>query len=187
MAYAKELTREYLESLGVEYVSFDGKEILVKGKPKKQHLNNAGYYIISLYDPDIRQSIPKEKRNSSSGQIYIPVHRLVYAWWNGKATKIIDHIDNNKTNNDPYNLQELTVSENINKNRVRRVLKCKLTIPREFYQERYDYFDKLYQQAKKDKDVKAQHSYRTSRAHYEAKLAYYDQALMEKYFEDNKL
>lgn len=177
--YAREITREYLEKIGVEYVSFDGKEILVNGKKKNQWLTKAGYYIVNLYDTDIRMSIPKEQRTTASGEFAIPVHRLVYAWFKGisSAGKVIDHINNNKTDNTIDNLQEITFSENINKNRERRVIKCDIRKPRMYYEEEWERWNRNYQMAKIAKDPKWQHSARSRRAQAEAKLRYWDQEI----------
>lgn len=188
--YAKELTREYLEYLGIFYVSIDGKVIKrhhsYTGEEitLKQYINNSGYYFVKLHDYERRVEIPKEKRNSGSGDFCIPVHRIVYAWWEkiAHAGMVIDHCDNDKLNNSIYNLKEVSPSYNICKNKVRRVLKCKLNVPREIYQMKWDLYNDFYQKAKKDKDTEAQHKYRTLRAYWEAKLAYYDQQKMLEYF-----
>ena len=46
------------------------------------------------------------------------LHRIVYAWFIGSIPRnyVVDHIDNDKTNNKPNNLQLLTRIENVKKN-----------------------------------------------------------------------
>ena len=80
--YAASLSKPYLEYLGITHVSEDGKEIYRNGKLIKQSCDGQ-YMLITLYDPVIRESIPKEKRLSSSGQITLGAHRIVYAWYKG--------------------------------------------------------------------------------------------------------
>lgn len=47
----------------------------------------------------------------------ITLARIVYAWYNGDLEdgEVVDHINNNSFDNSPYNLQKLTVGENLAK------------------------------------------------------------------------
>lgn len=190
-SYAKELTRDYLKERGITFVSPLGNCIKRRNKYTGEeyemnfYINNNGYYIVRLYETDRRMKVPKEERKSSTGDFYMTVHRIVYAWFNGIVHEgmVIDHINNNKLDNNIFNLQELTPTDNLNKNKVRRVVKCDLDKPRDVYQNLYDKYNDLYQEAKKNKDKDAQHKYRSARAYYEAKLSYYDQKKMEIYYE----
>jgi len=182
MAYAKEVTREYLEKLGVRDVfpllhkcSLD---TWMEGPRIKDALYDGHYYIMQLYDPEIRKTIDEDKRNTSSGEIYIPFHRLVYAWFNGSVPKgmIVDHIDDDKLNNDPTNLQLLTPSQNIWKNRPgvnTKEVKCSLRRPLEFYETEVAILEEDYEAAKLKKDVKKIHNIRSLLAYRRAQVRYY--------------
>ena len=65
--------------------------------------NNNGYKRIKLNIEGVRRA-------------YL-VHRLVAEAYLGASDLCVDHIDNNKANNNLSNLQYLTVAENINKER----------------------------------------------------------------------
>lgn len=76
-------------------------------KPIAQHKNKDGYPCVQLY--------VKGKR------IMRPVHRLVFEAFNGPCEHpfVIDHIDNDKTNNRLENLQKTTNRINTSKDRWR--------------------------------------------------------------------
>jgi len=48
---------------------------------------------------------------SINGKFY-QNHRIIYLWWHGYTPKMIDHVDNIKTNNLIDNLRECTISQN---------------------------------------------------------------------------
>ena len=103
--YATSLCKQYLEYLGITHVSEDGKEIYKNGKLVKQ-CNDGRYNLIELYDPIVRQAVPKEKRTNASGQFALGTHRIVYAWHKGFIPEglIVDHINGNKSDNHINNL-----------------------------------------------------------------------------------
>ena len=73
----------------------------------KLSLNASGYYYANLYAEE-------------GGRSSLRVHRLVYQYHNKKGDClkegfVIDHIDENKTNNHIDNLQQLTQSQNSKK------------------------------------------------------------------------
>ena len=177
MAYAKTLTRDYLEYLGITEVSEDGTKIMKGDKEIKQHSD--GYYmVVSLYDPAIRQATPKEKRTNSTGQIYFGVHRIVYCWYNRIVPSgiVIDHKNCNKLDNRLSNLQPLTPKENLAKERPEstRELPCKLDRPRSYYEEKLAIYEARYEQAKADGNAEESHKQRTNVANINAKLRYWD-------------
>ena len=114
MEYAKELTKNYLKKLGVTKVTRTGK-VYKNNKPAKQNLGSDGYLRVTLYDKDIYNLLYPITKQRNSGEISIAVHRIVYTWFNEVAPNglVIDHIDNNKQNNNIDNLQALTPGENI--------------------------------------------------------------------------
>ena len=94
-------------------------------------MNNSGYYLVTCYNANRRKEIPKEERNQASGQVILPLHKIIYAYMYGSTTEgyVIDHIDGDKTNNDYRNLQEVTPQENVTKGTTKntRVVYTKLT------------------------------------------------------------
>lgn len=175
--YAKELTRDYLEYLGITNVTEDAH--VFKGeKELTQHETTNGYLNIQLYDPLLRQTVPKEQRTSATGELSLGVHRVVYVWFNRIQPPglVVDHKDCNKQNNHLSNLRLMTPAENLAKERGRstRQLKCLLTKPREFYETKLNNYLELYEKAKNEHDEKAVHRLRSNVANARAKLRYYD-------------
>lgn len=129
------ITKEELMSLGVTDVTEDGT-VYVNGKRKsvsllKSREHRYGEVLIVTYpgiclqDYSTKVSVVQHKRHVD-GKLYdykgwayktrnIPLGRLVYAWFHGEvpANMDIDHIDNNKWNNNINNLQMLTRKENL--------------------------------------------------------------------------
>lgn len=89
---------------------------------------------------------------------------------------VVDHINNNKTDNRIDNLQLLTAKDNVWKNRICdvRELKCKLNKPRSFYEEKLKRYEQLYEAAKLDKDANLVHKLRSYTSQCRAKLRYWD-------------
>ena len=179
MAYASMLTRDYLEYLGITNVTEDGR--VFKGETELTQVSDGRYLLVQLYDPALRLTVPFEKRHNNThyGQFTIGVHRIVYAWYNQiiPTGMVIDHIDNNKTNNNLHNLRIVTPSENISKDRPKAnktVMKCKLNKDRSFYEAKLNEYLALYKEAKEKKDQTAIHKWRTYVSQYRARLRYYD-------------
>ena len=176
--YAREVTKEYLQKLGVEHVSTDGTEVIVFGQvarlipAKNNKQGTRHYYNVRLYDEE-------SDRIFDAG-----VHVLNYVW--NKATKpqgmIIDHIDNNADNNDISNLQCITPRENVNKERSgwhTSEIKCQLSKPRSYYENKLAGYELAYEQAKKDHDAKTAHLMRCNTYQMRARLRYYDSHIEE--------
>lgn len=181
--YARTLDKDYLINiLHIVEVSEDGSRIVVtkKGKNKvaKQFKNNCGYQVINVYDNTIRKATPKEERTNATGQFMLGVHRIVYAWYNDNIEygMVIDHKDNNKSNNYYTNLIKVTPSENLCKgtDKNTRLLKCKLNVSRDYYENELVHCKFKYELAKLNKDAKAAHKWRSYIANINAKLRYYD-------------
>lgn len=143
----KQITKSYLEYLGVINVTEDGKVFTSNGE-LKPHTNNMGYLYIRLYDAEKYKSVPKDKRNTGSGQVTILVHHAVYAWFHGEVPydKEIHHRDCDPLNNSIDNLEALSHEEHVLAHKALRKprkpveitaeLKCMLNKPRSYYEER---------------------------------------------------
>lgn len=182
MGYAKELTRKELERLGVTEVFpvLNKCHLLtpIEGPRIKSAHYDGHHYIMQLYDPDLRKTISEEERDTHSGQIYIPFHRLVYAWFNGSVPEgmVVDHIDDDPLNNDPSNLQILTPSENIWKNRPKantKEVKCSLYRPLSYYETELELAEETYKLAKLKGNAKETHNARSMVAYRRAQIRYY--------------
>lgn len=175
--YAKHLTRDYLEYLGITEVSEDGTKIMKGDKELSQHFDGR-YLLITLYDPAIRQACPMEERTNATGQIHFGVHRIVYCWYNRIIPEgmVIDHQNNNKTDNRLQNLKPLTPKQNVTKERPEstKQIKCMMNKPRSFYEEKLKRYEELYESAKLLKDAKKCHHLRTNIAQTRARLRYWD-------------
>lgn len=182
--YGEELTKEYLEQLGIVGMAGDGSTILKIHKKtgkllflKTKGKNSSGYYIVQMYDPELRNLTPLKERNTSTGCFVLPLHRIVYAWFYGKANAgmVIDHIDGNKANNLFTNLREITPQENLTKgtNKNTKLIKCNLDKPLSYYEERLAEYERLYEEAKLNKDAKEAHKQRANVATYRGKIRYY--------------
>ena len=159
--YLKATKKEDLLEAGIVSVSEDGKEILYKPskhldvvKKATQYLDTNDYYHVHI------------------GNFQMDTHRLVYIWFKGEipANHCVDHINDDKKNNNIKNLQLLTWSENIKKNRKvskhgTKLIRCNMRKPREFYEEKIKYYLELCKEDKK---------YSTALYGNRAKLRYWD-------------
>lgn len=181
--YAKELTRDYLEYLGITHVTEDGKHIYKGEKELAQTTTKNGYLNILLYDPAVRQSVPKEERNSGTGNVSFGAHRVVYVWYNRIQPPglVVDHIDCDKQNNDLSNLRLMTPAENLAKERgaSTKQLKCPLNRPRSFYEDKLNEYLLQYEKAKEEHDATIVHRMRSNIANVRARLRYYDAHVAE--------
>ena len=179
----KQITKTYLEYLGITEVTPDGRVFTKNGELKacligrsKNHSSNQIKLKINFYDHEKYKSVPKEKRNNSSGLVQILVHYIVYAWFNNEIPygKELHHIDGNCLNNAIDNLIALTHAEHVKEhNRMRKLKqqeaiieeKCRLDIPRDHY-------------VKKIEEYMAKGSYANANQ-YKRRLKYYDSHIEE--------
>lgn len=193
--YAGEVSKEYLERLGIEYVSPDGKTVVKNGKIANINVNKKAkkpYGMVVLYDPELRQTFPIEERNSSSGNMTMGIHVINYVWNTGEtkpAGMVVHHRDNNPLNNDISNLELITQRENVLKERPlsTREIKCKMNKPRSFYEDKLLGYEMEYERARFDGDQELCHKLRTNMAQSRARLRYWDNHKEEyENFVDNK-
>jgi hypothetical protein len=89
------------------YKAIAGKEVLMKGKLLSQCVDANGYYSVTFYNTELKIKRPKE------------IHTVVYFSFHSKAVKKkgfeVDHIDNNKLNNNVSNLQYIPCRRNSTK------------------------------------------------------------------------
>lgn len=175
----KQITKSYLEYLGVTEVTPDGRVFTKNGERKlhskgssKSSLAKQKRFDILLYDTEKYKAVPKNKRTSNSGIVTIRIHHIVYAWFNNEIPygKEIHHIDGNCLNNSKDNLIALTHAEHVKEHRKMREnemreLKCRLDIPRDWYQKQLDELEAIEHKTKVNCDKISV---------YRAKLRYYD-------------
>ena len=171
----KQITKSYLEYLGVTEVTPDGRIFTQKGELKPftcgRSENNSSKQEklkIWLHDAEKYKATPKAKRTNSSGQVRIYVHQAVYAWFHGEIpySKELHHRDGNCLNNSIDNLEALTHEEHLAKhNKGNKELKCRLDIPRDWYQKQLDELEAIEHKTKVNCDKISV---------YRAKLRYYD-------------
>ena len=157
---SKQITKSYLEYLGVTDVTADGRVFTKNGELKPCRIGRSKNYPskqeklkLNFHDPEKYKSVPKEKRNDGSGLVNILVHHAVYAWFHGEIpySKEIHHRDGNCLNNNLDNLVALTHAEHVKEHKRMRELeqqealveeKCRLDIPREHYVKKIDEYMK---------------------------------------------
>lgn len=177
----KQITKSYLEYLGVTDVTTDGRVFTKNGelKPRptgrsksRNQASNQARFQIELHDAEKYKSVPKEKRSGHSGRVCIYIHQVVYAWFNNEVPygKEIHHIDHNHLNNSIDNLEALIPTEHRAKHRGNRELKCRLDIPREWYVKQLADLEAIENKTKVNYD---------KISNYRAKLRYYDNHIKE--------
>lgn len=170
----RQITKSYLEYLGVTEVTRDGR-VFTKNGERKPQINGGSKHnrlVIQLYDTDKYKSVPKEKRNINSGKVTIKAHHIVYSWFYGEVPycKEIHHKDFNYLNNSIDNLEALTHEEHRAKHTGTRELKCRLDIPREWYVQQLEELEAIENKTKVNYD---------KISNYRAKLRYYDSHVQE--------
>jgi len=89
-----------VRSLDREFLRSDGVITSIKGKTRKTHINDDGYLVVGLRD--------------GKREIKWKIHRLVVINFipNSENKETVNHIDGNKQNNTPNNLEWATRLEN---------------------------------------------------------------------------
>ena len=165
MTNRKEITKEWLQSLGFTNVTKDGK-VFYKNKEckfydavsKHKHGKDKKYPVIMIYDPKLFQEQRRTNYKYKTGQLSILLSRVVYAWFNEVCPSEydVDHIDNNPYNNDISNLQLLTRKENLARRMQRNQHTCHLTDEelKYFNEQKFNYKQMIQQERNKIEDLK---------------------------------
>ena len=177
--YAKGIDKDYLMNrIGVTDITPDGKHIYINNKEVKQFKINTGHFIFQAYDSTLFKQIYPLTKSVTAGQVEIPVHRAVYAWYHGSIQDglVVDHINNDKQDNRLENLQLLTPKQNIWKDRECdvREIRCRLNKPRSFYEDKLNRYIAEYENAKLMKDADLAHKMRAYISNTRARLRYWD-------------
>ena len=177
----KQITKSYLEYLGITEITTDGRIFTKNGERKpslegksKNNPSSQAKPTLKFHDPNKYKRIPKEKRTDNSGHVSIRVSHIVYAWFNKEVPygKEIHHIDLNYLNNSKDNLEALTPEEHRAKHASTRELECRLDRPREYYEKKLAEYKAIENKTRTDHN---------SISNYKARLRYYDNHLEEAY------
>lgn len=193
--YARKLTKEELIVGGITNITEDGRVWKHGIEITEFPLNKQGYKYIYIYDRDENGcyiKIPRKTKTGKDSYIYksrsITVNRAMLAWFNGeiKDGLVADHINNIRDDYNIDNLQPITPGQNIAKERDNwnvKEMKCNMKKPREFYEQKLEFYLDRYDKAKELKDKEFAHKCRTSISHTRARLRYWDSH--QKEYEEN--
>ena len=155
----KQITKSYLEYLGITEVTTDGKVFTKRGMITPG-TNGNGYQLMKFRGC---------KEGKKPHNIYI--HQIVYAWFNNEVPygKTLHHKDLDRSNNSLDNLVAMSPEEHRELHNLLRNCKteekCRLDIPREHY-------------VKKIAEYEANGAY-SNAAQYRRRLKYYDNHIAE--------
>lgn len=204
MAYARKLTKKELQEAGITEITKDCKIFRGDKEffPSWSCSKTDPYLILYIYDldangnkikTDVTRTFKYTKKNgevSASNPVNtyvyktrsIGLHRAMWAWHYGEVPEgmVVDHIDNKHSTLYDYrleNLQLLTPKENVIKEKpnLNRIVKCCMTKPRIFYENKLAVYTEKYEKAKKDKNQKACHKLRSNISGTKARLKYWDE------------
>ena len=179
--YSGTVTKEYLMKLGITDVSRDGQHIMKGDKELHQRSPKGlnGYKAVCIYDSNSYKEELKNLDNGSMGNYDFYVHRVVWAWYHGATTPglVIDHINNNRGDNRLENLQELTIGDNVWKDRPHDVytIKCDLAKPLSYYQDKVERYKRAFELAKTLNDRREYCRCSKNFSTAKARLRYYSQ------------
>ena len=193
--FARPLTKEYLVKHGVKDITEDCKVIFDDGRvleKEKDFIKNKGYLCFNVYELDEngnRIRIPITRRYKYKGyekfsnthtykKRTIYLHRAMWAWFNDEIPEgilSIDHISNKHNtlyDNRLENLQLLSQGEHARKDKPlsTRELKCNMTLPLSYYEEKLNTYLNKYNNAK---DQKEKSTLRTRIYEGKAKIRYW--------------
>lgn len=194
--FARPLTKDYLQKHGVKEIMKDCKVIFEDGRVLEKEedftKDKKGYFSFNVFELDEngnRIKIPVKKRYKYKGyeklystHIYkvrtIYLHRAMWAWFNNEIPEgilSIDHISNKHNtlyDNKLENLQLLSQGEHARKDRTvsTRELKCNMTLPLSYYEDKLNTYIVKYNNAKSKEDKHLLVSYICQ---YKARIRYW--------------
>lgn len=184
----KQITKSYLEYLGVTSVTKDGRVFTKNGERKpslrgrsKNNPSKQEKLEIQFHNPEKCKSDSKD----SSRKVHIYLHHIVFAWFNNEVPygKEIHHKDMNYLNNSLDNLVAMDPKEHRALHAAARVatreVKCRLNVPRTYYETKLKKFMELYKEAKANNDMEKANQARSAADHTKARLRYYDSHIEE--------
>jgi hypothetical protein len=100
----------YISNFGRTFTTYPAYRYGKQFRLLRERDHPTGYRYVGLY---------RKKDDGGAERKWLRVHRLVYHHFKGpiKRNLVVDHMDENKSNNHISNLQLLTVGDNINKSR----------------------------------------------------------------------
>ena len=128
MGRPAEITKDYLQQLGITEVTTDGRvfigdiEIIPTLATKASRFKLQQYRVIHIYD----KNLYKQQKQENDGK-FVPgktlgmrgyvLSRVMYAWFNDvcPANMDVDHIDSNSLHDTLDNIQILTRKQNLAK------------------------------------------------------------------------
>lgn len=118
----EDFTKEKLISLGITHVTEDGHVFMGEKEMRQSEINKSAKYkkqkpYLGVCLSDKSRKVYNKKYGENwytYASVIIPVHRAVYAWYHDiiPANYDVDHIDDNRLNNNLSNLQLLTREQN---------------------------------------------------------------------------
>ena len=189
--YARKLTKEELIKGGIKEITEDCKVTFNNGRVLEKEedftKDKKGYLRFKVYALDEngnRIKIPVKARYKEKIYNYstykmrnIFLHRAIYAWFNDKVPEnlVVDHVNNKHEtlyDNRLENLQLTTQRENSIKDRTlsTRELKCKMTLPLSFYEDKLNTYLDKYKDAKYQKE---KNNFRACIYQYKARIRYW--------------
>ena len=190
--FARPLTKDYLQKHGVKEIMKDCKVIFEDGRvleKEEDFSKDKGYLQFNVFELDEngnRIKISVKRRIKGYEKLYsthiykvrtIYLHRAMWAWFNGEVPKglVIDHITNKHDtlyDNRLENLQLLSPEDHARKDRTlsNRELKCKMTLPLSYYEDKLNTFINKYNNSKDQKDKRLLVAYICQ---YKARIRYW--------------
>lgn len=181
--YARALTKDELIKYGVNEITEDCKITFNNGRVLEKEedftKDKKGYlrFIVSDLDENGNRIKRPYKKYYRYKVRTICLHRAMFAWFNDEVPEglVIDHISNKHdtlADNKLENLQLLSPRDNIIKGRNVDIyeLKCKMTLPLSYYEEKLITFINKYNNTK---DQEEKHSLRSQICQYRARIRYW--------------